>query len=114
MYRATKPLELVHVNVCGPITPPTPGGKSSFLMLGDDMSRYMWLILIAAKGEATDAIKRVQARAEAECGERLCVLRTDRDGEFTSNNFSKYCSELGIKRHLTADGALLAPIEWGC
>ena len=57
----------------------------------------MWLILISAKGEATDAIKCVQARAEAELGERLRVLRTDRDGEFMLNNFSKYCSELSIK-----------------
>jgi hypothetical protein len=57
----------------------------------------MWLIMISAKGEATDAIKCVQARAEAEWGERLRVLRTDRDGEFMLNNFSKYCSELSIK-----------------
>ena len=39
MYHATKPLELVHSDVCGPITPPTPGGKLSFLLLVDDISR---------------------------------------------------------------------------
>lgn len=38
MYRTTKPLELVHSDVCGPITPPTPGEKLSFLLLVDDMS----------------------------------------------------------------------------
>jgi hypothetical protein len=72
MYRATKLLELVHGDVCGPITPPTPGGKSSFLLLVDDMSRYMWLILIAAKGQATDAIKRSTKTRLSQCA--LCSL----------------------------------------
>jgi len=38
-YRATVGLELVHGDLCGQITPPTPGGKSFFLLIVDDYSR---------------------------------------------------------------------------
>jgi transposase InsO family protein len=46
-------------------------------------------------------IKQVMACAEAESGKMLKVLRTDRGGEFMSTSFTGYCSELGIRRHLT-------------
>ena len=92
----------MHGDICGPIKPVTPGGKTLFLLLVDDKSRFMWLILLQAKSEAVEAIKRIQAQAEAECGKKMWVLRTDRGKEFTSASFSKYCDELGMQRHLTA------------
>ena len=101
-YRAGESLELVHSDICGPIKPATLGGKTLFLLLVDDKSRFMWLILLQAKSEATEAIKCIQARAEAECWKKMQMLRTDRGREFTSASFSKYCDELGMQQQLTA------------
>jgi len=42
-------MELVHTDLCGPITPATPGGKKLFLLAIDDVSTYMWLVLLATK-----------------------------------------------------------------
>jgi hypothetical protein len=56
--RADEPLGLVHVDLCGPIDPPTPGGKRYFLLLVDDHSRFMWLHLLATKDQASAAIKK--------------------------------------------------------
>ncbi|GJY42005.1 zinc finger, CCHC-type containing protein [Tanacetum coccineum] len=39
---------------------------------------------------------------ETELRMKLRMLRTDRGGEFTSNEFTKYCKENGIARQLTA------------
>jgi transposase InsO family protein len=101
-FRATKKLELVHGDLCGPISPPTPGGKRYFLLLVDDHSRYMWLTLLASKDEAEAAIKHFKARAEVQSGCKLHTLRTDRGGEFTSKDFKAYCAEHGIQRHMSA------------
>jgi transposase InsO family protein len=101
-YRVGKALELVHGDLCGLIKPATPGGKTLFLLMVDDMSRYMWLVLLSANSDAAKLIKQVQAEAEAESGKKLKVLRTDRGGEFTSSSFIDYCNELGVRRHLTA------------
>ena len=42
-YHAAETLELVHGDLCGPITPAMPGGRKYFILLMDDYSRYMWL-----------------------------------------------------------------------
>lgn len=58
-YRAKKRLELVHGDLCEPITPATPSGKRYFLLLVDDLTRYMWLALLVTKDEAAAAIIRL-------------------------------------------------------
>ena len=49
-------MELVHGDLCGPVTPATPGGWRFFLLV-DDVSRYMWAVLLDTKATATNAIK---------------------------------------------------------
>jgi transposase InsO family protein len=34
-------------------------------------------------------------------GKKIMVLRIDNGGEYTSNDFSDFCKEAGIKRELT-------------
>jgi hypothetical protein len=79
----------VHGDLCGPITPATPRGNRYFLLLVDDLSRYMWVAAIPSKDCAVAAIKEIQAQAEGESGVKLKVLRTDRGGEFTSIEFAE-------------------------
>jgi transposase InsO family protein len=101
-FRAERPLQLVHADLCGPITPPTPRGKKLFLLAVDDMSRYMWALLLASKDEAASALTHLQVRAEVEVGHKLGTLRTDRGGEFTAQAFMEYCASKGVQHHLTA------------
>ena len=100
-YHVKEAFELVHGDLCGPITPATCGGRWYFLLLMDDCSRYMWLQLLTSKDEATVAIKKFKTRAEAESGKKLHVLRTNRGGEFTSVEFAAYCMNQGVVRHHT-------------
>uniref|UniRef100_A0A8R7TXP5 Retrovirus-related Pol polyprotein from transposon TNT 1-94 n=1 Tax=Triticum urartu TaxID=4572 RepID=A0A8R7TXP5_TRIUA len=101
-YSATEPLELVHGDICGPISPATPGGKRYFLLLVYDHSRYTWLVLLRSKDEAAEAIRRFKAAAETMSRHSLHTFRTDRGGEFTSTAFAEYCADHGVQRHLTA------------
>jgi hypothetical protein len=57
-FRAKEWLELVHEDLCDPVTPATPGGRRYFLLLIDDISRYMWVVVLSSKGEVVDAIRR--------------------------------------------------------
>jgi transposase InsO family protein len=95
-------LELKHEDLCGPVTLTTPGGRHYFLLLIDDLFRYMWVGVHGSKGEATDAIRRAQAAAEAECGCKLRVLHTDNGGEFTTTEFASYCVNEGVQRHYSS------------
>ncbi|GKD63416.1 zinc finger, CCHC-type containing protein [Tanacetum coccineum] len=51
-FREKKILELVHGDLCGPISPPTPAGNQYFMLLVDDYSRVMWVYLLKTKDEA--------------------------------------------------------------
>jgi hypothetical protein len=77
------------------VTLATPGGRRYFLLLVDDASRFMWVVLLPSKDAAADAIKRVQAAAE-ESGRKLRVLRTDNGGEFIIAEFADYYAGEGI------------------
>jgi transposase InsO family protein len=101
-YRADKALEFVHGDLCGPVKPASPGGRRYFLLHVDDATRYMWVVLLTAKSEASSTIKRIQAAAEKECGRKLRVLRTDNGGEFTTVEFAAYCADEGVTRHFSA------------
>jgi len=79
--RSTEVLQLLHGDLCGPISPPTPSGNRYFLLLVDDYSRYMWLALLPSKDGAATAIQRIQAAAECKTGKPLLALRTDGGGE---------------------------------
>jgi transposase InsO family protein len=98
-YRAAHKLELVHGDLYGPVTLTTPSGNKLFFLLVDDLSRYMWLILLSTKDQAFMVF---QARAEAEAGRKLRTLRTDRGGEFMARTFIEHCVQEGVQRHYTA------------
>lgn len=46
-WRASDGLELVHMDLCGPITPTTPGGKSYFMLVVDDHIQPLYVAGIA-------------------------------------------------------------------
>jgi transposase InsO family protein len=98
-FRDKERLELVHGDLCGSVTSATPGGRRYFLLLVDDLSYYMWVMMLGSKGEAANAIRRVQVAAEAECGRKLRVLRINNDGEFMAAEFASYCADEGVQRH---------------
>jgi hypothetical protein len=100
-FREVKNLEQVHVDLCGQIAPKSIGGASYFLLVVDDHSRYMWVEMLKSKDQALECFKRIKQRAEVESGNKLKALRIDRGGEFTSNMFSIFFSEGGIKHCTT-------------
>jgi transposase InsO family protein len=84
------------------VTPATPEGRRYFLLLVDDLSRYMWVVVLGSKGDAAEAIRCAQAAAEVECGRKLHVLRTDNGGKFTTAEFASYCADEDVQRYYSA------------
>jgi transposase InsO family protein len=101
-FRDNERFKLMHGDLCGPMTLATPGGRRYFLLIIDDLSCYMWVVVLGSKGEAANAIRRVHATVEAECGRKLRVLRTDNGDEFTAAEFTSYCADEDVHRHYSA------------
>nr|GEW87603.1 zinc finger, CCHC-type [Tanacetum cinerariifolium] len=62
----------------------------------------MWAYFLTSKDQAFSTFKEFRQQIEMEMRMKLKMLRTDRGGEFTSNEFTKYCKENEIARQLTA------------
>ena len=101
-WRAKKPLELVHSDICGPINPSLNGGKRYLITFIDDYTRKIWVYFLQEKSEAFAAFKNYKVLIEKEAGSPIKVLRTNRGGEYNSHEFANFCEMHGIKRQLTA------------
>nr|GFA63548.1 zinc finger, CCHC-type [Tanacetum cinerariifolium] len=101
-FRSKNPLDLVYRDLCGLISPATHSGKKLIFLLVDDCTRFMWAYFLTSKDQALSTFKEFRQQIEMEMRMKLRMLRTDRGGEFTSNEFTKYCKEKGIARQLTA------------
>ena len=68
------------------------------MFLVDDYSRMMTVMFLKQKFDAFQMFKWYVARVEKETGKSFKCLRSDRDGEFTSNEFEIFYNDKGIKR----------------
>ena len=100
-WRAAMKLQLIHVDVCGPISPASHSNKRYILSFVDDYSRKTWIYFLHAKSETFNAFKNFKAYVDKEAGTHIVCLRTDRGGEFNSKEFSTFCNHHGISRQLT-------------
>ncbi|PNY05002.1 putative copia-type polyprotein [Trifolium pratense] len=100
--RATRRLEAIHSDVCGPFEEKSTGGNSYFVSFIDEFTRKLWIYMIAKKSEVFDVFKKFRIIVQNESGEVISKLRTDGGGEYTSNEFKSFCASNGIKHEITA------------
>jgi transposase InsO family protein len=102
--RAKDLLELIHSDVCGPMSISARDGYRYFITFIDDYSRYGYIYLMKNKSEAFGKFKEFKNEVENQLDKRIKALRTDRGGEYLSNEFSTYLKECGIIPQLTPPG----------
>ena len=86
--RASKPLALIHTDICGPQTTPSFSGALYMLVLVDDFSRYTWVYFLKLKSECLSIFRDWVTMVEKEKDHKVISLRLDNGGEFTSKEFS--------------------------
>ena len=73
-----------------------------FILFVDDYSRMMTVMYLKEKLEAFQKFKWYLARVEKETKKSLKCLRSDRGGEFISNESNNFCIKRGNKRQVSA------------
>ena len=64
MERDTDLLEIIHTDVCGPMSVDACGGYRYFLTFTDDLSRYEYIYLMKHKSETFEKFKEFQSEVE--------------------------------------------------
>jgi hypothetical protein len=96
----TRPLQLIHSDLCGPLPTTSKTGNRYILTFIDDYTRKTWLYFLAMKSQTLALFKQFKTLVETPL-HRIQTLRSDRGGEYLSAEFSSYCSTQGIHRQLT-------------
>ena len=98
---AAHPGDLVHGDICGPMSQPSKGGSVYFVLYQDDSTGYRFVFCITRKSEVLTCFQKVFKTILRDTSRTISTLRTDRGGEFCSTAFSAYLSENNIRRELT-------------
>ncbi|CAM6096997.1 unnamed protein product [Calypogeia fissa] len=99
--RATRPLQLIHTDLCGPFAISSIHGARYLLTFIDDHSRFTWVYFLRSKDETFCKFKEFRAMIEKELGHNISCLHSDRGGEYLSTEFKHFCDQFGIQRQLT-------------
>ncbi|KAJ9541861.1 hypothetical protein OSB04_028367 [Centaurea solstitialis] len=99
--RATDLLEIIHTDVCGPFSHVARGGYRYFITFTDDFSRYGYVYLMRHKSESFERFREFQNEVQNQLGRKIKFLRSDRGGEYLSDEFDNHLMECGIVSQLT-------------
>jgi len=96
--RATRPLQILHTDLCGKISPTTYRNEECLLTVMDDYTHLTRVFLLRYKFEASTYIKEFIAEAVAHFNNKQTVekIRCDNGGEYVSNDFKLWCKNKGI------------------
>ena len=72
------------------------GDFSYFVTFIDDHSRYGYLYLMKYKSEVFEKFKEFRHEVEKQLGKSIKILRSDRGGEYLSQEFQGYLRDNGI------------------
>jgi hypothetical protein len=103
-YKSKGIVDLVHTDICGPMSSMSIGGKFKYYInFIDDFSRKTWIYFLIGKTseKVLKRFKEFKALVETQTWRRIKILISDNGGEYTSLPFKKFCSETRIKREST-------------
>jgi hypothetical protein len=93
-------LDLVHTDVCEPMTRRSLSGCEYYLTFIDDYSRKTWIYFLKAKSEVFTRFQEFRALVENQSGKRIKVLRSDNGREYSLRQFVDFCAQHGIRRQM--------------
>jgi hypothetical protein len=85
-------LDLVHTDVCGPMTQRSLSGCEYYLTFIDDYSRKTWIYFLKAKSEVFTWFQEFKALVENQSRKSIKVLRSDNGGGYSSRQFVDFCA----------------------
>jgi transposase InsO family protein len=94
-------LDLIHSDVCGPMTVASLNRYLYYVLFIDDHSRMTWIYFLKTKDGVLARFEEFKAQVENLTRRRITMLRSDNGGEYASRDFSDFCIDVGIKREYT-------------
>ncbi|GJS88552.1 retrovirus-related pol polyprotein from transposon TNT 1-94 [Tanacetum coccineum] len=90
-------LNLLHMDLCGPMRVASINGKKYILVIVDDYSRYTWTLFLRSKDETPKVLKDFLTMIQRNLQALVISVRTDRGTEFLNKTLNAFFKEEGIE-----------------
>ena len=80
--KSSRAVELIHMDVCGPLQEPSHAGTVYLATFLDDYSNLSVVRAVALKSDIAATVKEVLLMLETQAGQQLKLVRTDRGSEY--------------------------------
>ena len=95
--KATKYLQRVHMDVCGPLQMNTYDGCKYFTVFVDEYTKYRWVYVHKDRTSAVDILRKWILDATKGTDLKVKCIRTDQAGEHLSKNYQNELKRQGIR-----------------
>jgi len=92
----SRPLELLHIDLFGPVNIASLYGSKYGLVIVDDYSRWTWVKFLRSKDNAYDVFSNFCTQIQSEKEMNILRVRSDHGGEFENEPFETFCEKHGI------------------
>ena len=99
--KSTRILDLVHMDLCGPMPETSLAGNSYVLTMLDDCSKLSYITPLKKKSDTIQAVKDGFAYLEKQGKQRIREARTDNGSEFINSHLDGYFKAKGINHQRT-------------
>lgn len=99
--RASDYLQIVHTDVCGPISTKSFSGARFMLTFVDDYSRKVFVFPMRRKSDVFDLFVKFKTFVENQQNKSIKTLRSDNGTEFCNNHFNSFTAKHGILHQRT-------------
>jgi hypothetical protein len=97
-----RPLQMLHMDLFGPIAYISIGGDKYGLVIVDDYSCFTWVFFLHDKSETQAVLKKFLKREQNKFDVKIKKIRNDNGTEFKNTQVEDYLDEEGIKHEFSA------------
>ena len=94
----TEPLQLIQMDLFGPVNVMSMSKKRYALVIVDDYSKYTWVLLLHSKDETPQMVIDHMKLIELDSKVPVRAIRSDNGTEFKNQLLNDLCSDKGINR----------------
>jgi transposase InsO family protein len=98
----SKALELLYMDLMGPMQMESLGGKRYAYVVVDDFTRFIWINFIKEKSDTFDIFRSLCNQIQREKNIVIIRIRSDHGREFENSKFTDFCSNEGIKHEFSS------------
>jgi hypothetical protein len=97
-----RPLEMLHMDLFGPVAYISIGGNKYGLIIVDDYSHFTWVFFLQDKSETQEVLKKFLRMTQNEFYAKVKKIRSDNNTELKNTQVEDFLNEEGIKHEFLA------------